>query len=243
MYSHHKGDRWSDELEPQTFAVDSKRISDLNDLAAGAAMTISGTLGTFDALWAKIQKWLRLALRKDAATATDCATELTEINASGGSGAGTYANTADSQEALRDNYDVSAAAVAAALAGSTISIQRGDVFTANFTGLGSIATRTKCRFVIKNSKDDLDAASYIYIDEAAGLTIVNGAAYATTTDGSILVTNAVTGALTITINAAVTKNFTKQSRFYGIEVIEAAGPRTVTEGSCVVTYDAVRAVA
>jgi len=85
--------------------ADTKRVSDLNDIAAGAAMTISGTLTTFDAIWTKIQKWLRLALRKDAATATDCATELTEINSDGGSGAGAYANTTDSQEAIRDQGD------------------------------------------------------------------------------------------------------------------------------------------
>ena len=67
--------------------------------------SISGTLTTLDAIWTKIQKWLRLALRKDAATATDCATELTELNADGGSGAGAYANTSDAQEATRDQGD------------------------------------------------------------------------------------------------------------------------------------------
>ena len=85
--------------------ADTKRVSDLNDIAAGAAMTISGTLSDLDAIWAKIQKWLRLALRSDAATTTDCATELTELNADGGSGAGAYANTTDAQEAIRDQGD------------------------------------------------------------------------------------------------------------------------------------------
>jgi hypothetical protein len=67
-----------------------------------AGYSITGTLTTLDALWAKVQKWLRLALRKDAAVATDHATELSEINANGGSGAGAYDNTTDSEEALRD---------------------------------------------------------------------------------------------------------------------------------------------
>jgi hypothetical protein len=66
---------------------------------------IAGTLTTIDALWAKIQKWLRLALRKDAAIVTDHAAELAEINADLGSGAGAYASTTDSQEALRDQGD------------------------------------------------------------------------------------------------------------------------------------------
>jgi len=67
--------------------------------------SLSGTLTTFDALWAKIQKWLRLGFRKDAAVATDHATELAEINANGGSGAGAFANTTDALEAIRDRGD------------------------------------------------------------------------------------------------------------------------------------------
>ena len=69
----------------------------------GAQTTIAGTLTTLDALWAKVQKWLRLGFRKDAAVAADHAAELAEINANGGSGAGAFVNTTDSQEAIRDN--------------------------------------------------------------------------------------------------------------------------------------------
>ena len=52
---------------------------------------------------AKLLKYVQLLARKDAAIATDNATELTEINANGGSGAGAYVSTTDSQEAIRDN--------------------------------------------------------------------------------------------------------------------------------------------
>ena len=51
------------------------------------------------AAFVKIRKYLQLIVRKDAAIATDNATELTEINADGGSGAGSYNNTTDSLEA------------------------------------------------------------------------------------------------------------------------------------------------
>lgn len=53
----------------------------------------------------KLLKYVQLILRKDAAIATDNATELTAINANGGSGAGAFANTTDSTEALRDRGD------------------------------------------------------------------------------------------------------------------------------------------
>lgn len=56
-----------------------------------------------DSILSKMLKYFQLALRKDAATAVDNATELTAINASGGSGGGAYINQTDSQEAMRDN--------------------------------------------------------------------------------------------------------------------------------------------
>lgn len=71
---------------------------------SAGSRVLTGTLTTFDQLHAKLLKYFQLALRKDAAIATDNATELTAINADGGSGAGGYLNTSDSQQALRDNY-------------------------------------------------------------------------------------------------------------------------------------------
>lgn len=49
---------------------------------------------------AKVLSYSKLALRSDAAVATDEATELTEINADGGSGAGDYSPQTGSAEAL-----------------------------------------------------------------------------------------------------------------------------------------------
>jgi hypothetical protein len=65
--------------------------------------SISGTITTLDALLTKLRKYFQLLFRSDAAVATDNATELTEINASGGSGAGDYNNQTDATEALADS--------------------------------------------------------------------------------------------------------------------------------------------
>lgn len=69
------------------------------------ARTLTSISGLGIALATKLTKYVQLLARKDSAIATDNATELTEINADGGSGAGAYANTTDSQEALRDRGD------------------------------------------------------------------------------------------------------------------------------------------
>lgn len=74
-----------------------------NAALASSLTTVAGTIATLDALLDKILSYHQLALRSDAAIATDRATELGEINANEGSGAGDYAQDADSQEALRDH--------------------------------------------------------------------------------------------------------------------------------------------
>lgn len=67
------------------------------------ANSIDDVYTAVQSVLSKMLKYFQLALRKDAAIATDNATELTAINASGGSGGGGYVSTTDSQEAIRDN--------------------------------------------------------------------------------------------------------------------------------------------
>jgi hypothetical protein len=98
------------------FTINVAHIHPISQIGTGvwasATRTLSGTLGSFDALWTKIKKWLQLGFRKDAAIATDNATELTEINANGGSGAGAFVSTTDSLEAIRDNQTAGGGATA-----------------------------------------------------------------------------------------------------------------------------------
>lgn len=58
-----------------------------------------------NSILSKLLKYVQVLVRKDAAIATDNATEITAINADGGSGAGAFLNTTDSQEAIRDRGD------------------------------------------------------------------------------------------------------------------------------------------
>lgn len=103
----------------QTFNVTGNITGNLSGSVGsvtGAINTASGTIQTLDALdtaqdtqhsttLSKLLKYFQLLLRKDSAIATDNATELTAINADGGSGAGSYSNTTGSTEAIRDRGD------------------------------------------------------------------------------------------------------------------------------------------
>lgn len=74
-------------------------------LAAYGAATGANVTAAQTAILAKLLKWFQLIARKDAGIATDNATELAQINANGGSGAGTFNNQTDALESLRDRGD------------------------------------------------------------------------------------------------------------------------------------------
>lgn len=109
------------DLPDQTMNITGNLTGNLVGNVTGNINTAAGTIQTLDALdtaqdtqhattLSKLLKYVQLILRKDSAIATDNATELTAINANGGSGAGAFDNTTDSQEGIRDNQQTAAAA-------------------------------------------------------------------------------------------------------------------------------------
>ncbi len=88
-------------------------ITDIIDAMGAEVASGHSTAGTWGKAWSdaatapglvtslatKVLKYFQLLFRKDAAIATDNATEVSEINADEGAGAGAYDNTTDSQEA------------------------------------------------------------------------------------------------------------------------------------------------
>ncbi len=98
----------------------------------------------------KFKKYVQLLARKDTAIATDNATELTEINASGGSGAGAFANSADALEAQRDNVGTAGAGL------TEVSGGGGD--SASLLQSTTIATLTnQTTFTLTDGSADNDA--------------------------------------------------------------------------------------
>lgn len=177
---------------------------------------------------------------------------------------GTFDPAADSTEAIRDRGDaawitggagaLTAAAiwayvtrtwttavgqVEAAVEGSTLTITRGDTFTASITGLGSIASRNKLWFTVKLVYDQADSASIVQIDEGTGLLILNGAA-GTAGNGSITVDDQDNGDITIVLKAIETAKLTPITRLrYDVQYfVTATGlVTTVTSGLLTVAAD------
>lgn len=110
------------------------------------------TTATLTTLQTKLRKYVQLIARKDAGIAADNAAELGELNANGGSGAGTFSNQTDGVEALRD---------------------RGDGAWITATGFATPADVTDAQTAITDSTDalaDTLAALGVLVDAIAGKT-------------------------------------------------------------------------
>jgi hypothetical protein len=136
----------------------------------------------------------------------------------------------------------SATAIAAAVAGGTVTIHRGDSLSVSITGLGDISTRTKLWFTVKRSPADADTASIIQIEETAGLVYLNGAT-GTAILGDIAVDDAVAGDITITLDETATDDLVPQSGlYYDIQMKTATTIETLSAGPCNITADITRVV-
>lgn len=127
--------------------------------------------------------------------------------------------------------------------GRTISIRRGDTLNVNFSGLSNLTTRSNVWFTVKGDKDDADSAADIQIDELTGLLYISGAP-GTAANGSVVVTDAASGKLTVTLAAVETAKLTIVGRFfYDVQVLYDTGVvQTETRGHANIIGDVTRAV-
>ena len=137
----------------------------------------------------------------------------------------------------------SAAAVAAVVAGTTLTIQRGDSLSAALTGLGSIVGRKKLWITIKSSETGADTEAVVQIEETAGLIYLNGAA-GTALQGDITVDDATAGDITITLLAASAAQLPIGAYVYDVQWVDASDAvYTLTSGTARIVADVTRATA
>lgn len=234
--------------------------ADIQGGLSGTVGGIAGTLQTLDGLWTKIKKWLQLGFRKDAGIATDNATELTEINANGGSGGGAFANTTDSLEALQSEGGGSSAAdiwayatrtltqgaasVLAAVTGSNITVYRGTTWSISLTGLGDLTTYDTIYFSVKRKHSESDDDAILRLSNAVGLERFNRAA-ATAANGSLVIDNAALGNITLTVQASITKDALSGQYLYDVKGVDTDGnPVDIKSigGTFTISPDVTRAV-
>jgi hypothetical protein len=136
-----------------------------------------------------------------------------------------------------------APAVLAALTSAyALTLIRGDTWAQPVTALGSLVGRTKLWFTVKSNESDPDSAAILQIVEGVGLVTLNGAP-ATAGQGSIVVTDAATGALTLNLAAAASAQLVLASRlYYDLQWLGPAGVTTPRRGVLQVDADITRSV-
>jgi len=150
-------------------------------------------------------------------------------------------------KAKTDALDISAVNFVTVVNGTTITILRGDTFECSISDLGSLASYVSLDFTVKADKSDADTAALIRIRLNAsgledGLLTLNGATASNADDGSIAITDAATGDITITLAASCTDDLPTGTYAYDVQLIEVGDVSTLTSGKASVTADVTRAV-
>lgn len=154
----------------------------------------------------------------------------------------------DAIKVKTDALDISAVNFVTLVNGTTITILRGDTFKCSISDLGSLASYVSLDFTVKANKTQADTEALIRIRlNATGLTdgllTLNGATPSSADDGSIVITDAAAGDITITLAASCTDDLATGTYAYDVQLIEAGGVSTLTSGKATVIADVTRAVA
>ena len=116
------------------------------------------------------------------------------------------------------------------VAGNVITVRAGDSWSIPINGLGNIGGRTKLWFAI-NKSGAPDSAALIFVEATGGLTVVNGASYATTSHGSITVNDQTAGNVMVAINKTATALLRGGDSTWAVKMLDSAGiATTLVEG-------------
>jgi hypothetical protein len=137
--------------------------------------------------------------------------------------AATYATVSAILAGINNKLDASTVNVVATIVGSTINVYRDATWSIDITALGAIAADDVVYFSVKRNAGDSDADALVRISRAGGLVWLNKAA-TTNGNGTLTVTNATTGALTVTLKPAASATFDAMTGLaWDIKRITAAG--------------------
>lgn len=128
--------------------------------------------------------------------------------------------------------------------GDDLALQRGDTWAITMQRLGDVSGRDELWFTLKDDKDDADASALVQIDESTGLLYINGVPAGTPANGSIVVTDAAKGNLTINLAAVEAAKLADVGNlYYDVQLLDDPAITTLVRGRAVVMGDSTLAVA
>lgn len=135
---------------------------------------------------------------------------------------------------------MSIAPIARAVRDVDLTLYRGDTWTQPIARLGNISGRDKLWITCKDDKDDADAAAIFKIEETAGLEVIVGTA-GTPANGSITVTDALVGNITVVLAAVEAAKIEATKQFwYDVQMLDGTVVTTLRSGYLMVTSDVTR---
>jgi len=153
---------------------------------------------------------------------------------------------ADVWNYARRTLTMSIGAILSSISGNEIQLDAGDYIEYNVTDLGSLVGRTKLWWTLKASKGDTDVQSLAKIEETIGLEYIAGVAAGTPANGSITVTDAVVGNITIVLAGAESVKLIENEgkAYFDIKWINAAGQElTLRRARALIVSDITRETA
>lgn len=131
---------------------------------------------------------------------------------------------------------MTAAQIAAAMAGDKIVIRRSTTFEWSVPGVGSLAGRTNLWLTIKTTQDDDDDDAIVQLEEGTGLVVLAGSSDVTAADGSLVVDDEDAGDFTFTIEDAATAELAARTQLYcDLKMKDASGTHIKFESRADVT--------
>ena len=135
--------------------------------------------------------------------------------------------------------------IASQVAGSTITVPRGDTLSASLTNIGDLTNCSKLWFTVKRDESDADDKSIIQIEKTAGLLYINGDGATTPENGSLTINDEHTGGITVILAADELVNLSPGQYHYDIQILRSTGiaVSTLTSDTFIIPADYTRAVA
>jgi hypothetical protein len=147
-------------------------------------------------------------------------------------------------DAIDVQIDGATLSVVSLISGSELTCYAGMQLVMNFTGMGNITDYNKLYFTAKESKTDADTDALIQVEKTAGLLVINKATAETAANGTLTVTDLVTGAGALRVAMAETIKLSKNgSAHWDLKAINTtSGATIVTEGNFIVDYNVTRKI-
>jgi hypothetical protein len=149
---------------------------------------------------------------------------------------------------VQNNYTIPLPIVVASQTPGLIPCVRGDTLSIALPLMGNISSRTRLTFTVKMtsmtlSGIDTDTQAIVQVSEGTGLAVLNGATTVSPADGSLTVTDALSGAVTLVLKPDATAQLPIEDAVWDVQWVAFSGAvATPCSGNFSISADVTQAI-